>query len=203
MLSREAWHSRPPRAPVDQPRAILYVSHQSADAELRSEIFLRDTIETEGETVPVFACDVRGIGESLPGTTRFEPHGYYGPDYFYAAYGNMLNRPYLGGKTHDLLRVIEWLADYGYTKIHLIAKGWGALPATFAALLSPTIQQVTLKNSLTSYHDVATTEHYVWPLSTLLPGVLRSFDLPDCYRALKKDKQLTHIDLLSASEEPL
>ena len=203
MLSREAWHSRPPRAPVDQPRAILYVSHQSADAELRSEIFLRDTIETEGGTVPIFACDVRGIGESLPGTTRFEPHGYYGPDYFYAAYGNMLNRPYLGGKTHDLLRVIDWLADYGYTKIHLVAKGWGALPATFAALLSPTIQQVTLKNSLTSYHDVATTEHYVWPLSTLLPGVLRSFDLPDCYRALQKDKQLTHIDLLSASEEPI
>jgi len=35
---------------------------------------------------------------------------------------------------------------------------------------------VTLKNALTSYGDVAQSEDYHWPLSTLLPGVLERFD---------------------------
>lgn len=201
MLTREAWASRPPRA-TGRGRAILYVSHQSADAELRTDPLLRDTISAAEESVGLFAVDVRGVGESLPGTTRSDPNSYYGPDYFYTAYSNMLARPYLGGKTHDLLRVIAWLETFGYGEIHLVARGWGAVPATFAALLAPTVQQVTLKNALTSYEDIATTEQYGWPNSIFLPGVLRFFDLPDCYRALKS-KQLSLVEPLGPTEEPV
>jgi hypothetical protein len=68
----------------------------------------------------------------------------------------------------------------------LAAKGYGALPSTFAALLSPHVIQVTLKNALNSYTEVAEAKDYRWPLSALPPGVLTSFDLPDCYRELKK-----------------
>ena len=56
---------------------------------------------------------------------------------------------------------------------------------TFAAILSPRVTQVTLKHAPTSYSDIAESEKYRWPLSALVPGVLRSFDLPDCYRALQ------------------
>jgi len=90
----------------------------------------------------------------------------------------------VGQKTFDLLRVIDWLKDNGHTEVHVIAKGWGAIPATFAALLSDTVVQVTLKQALKSYSDVAESEDYTWPLSTFLPGVLKKFDLPDCYREL-------------------
>jgi hypothetical protein len=37
---------------------------------------------------------------------------------------------------------------------------------------------------VTSYSEVAESENYRWPLSTLLPGVLEQFDLPDCFRVL-------------------
>ena len=57
----------------------------------------------------------------------------------------MLGYPYVGQKTFDLLRVITWLKSCGHEEIHLVAKGWGAIPATFAALLSDTVSQVTLK----------------------------------------------------------
>ena len=50
--------------------------------------------------------------------------------------------------------------------------------------MSDSITQVTLKNALTSYRDIAESEDYRWPLSTFLPDVLSHFDLPDCYRAL-------------------
>jgi hypothetical protein len=46
--------------------------------------------------------------------------------------------------------------------------------------------QVTLKNALTSYTEVAEAKDYRWPLSALLAGVLTGFDLPDCYRELKR-----------------
>jgi pimeloyl-ACP methyl ester carboxylesterase len=146
----------------------------------------------------VFACDVRGIGESQPNTTGSAFTDPYGSDYFYAVHGVMLDYPYVGQKTHDVLRVIDWLKAYGHTEVHLVGKGWGALPATFAALLSPEVKQVTLKHALASYSDVAETEHYNWPLGTLLPGVLRVFDLPDCYRALSA-KQLKQIEPWSAN----
>jgi hypothetical protein len=80
------------------------------------------------------------------------------------------------------------MKSYGHEEIHLVAKGWGTIPATFAALLSNLVSQVTLKNALTSYTDIAGSEEYNWPLSTLLPGVLKKFDLPDCYRALASKK---------------
>ena len=80
----------------------------------------------------------------------------------------------------------DWLAANGHTDVHLIGRGWGALPATFAALFSPHVKQVTLKNSLPSYAHVAESEEYDVPLSSLLPDVLAHFDLPDCYRELSK-----------------
>ena len=72
--------------------------------------------------------------------------------------------------------------------------------ATFAALLSERVKQVTLKNALTSYAAVAESEDYAWPLATLLPGVLARFDLPDCYRALAT-KALRQIDPWGAMAE--
>ena len=73
----------------------------------------------------------------------------YGSDYFYAIHGLMLDRPYVGQKTFDVLRVLDWLADVGHKEVHLVAKGWGAIPATFAAVLSDAVTRVTLKNALT------------------------------------------------------
>ena len=87
-----------------------------------------------------------------------------------------------------MLRVLDWLAAHGYTDVHLVATGWGALAGTFAALLSPQVTQVTLKHALRSYTEVAESETYRWPLATLLPNVLAHFDLPDCYAALQAKK---------------
>jgi dienelactone hydrolase len=188
--------SRPPRGPK---RALLYLSHHSADAELREEPLVAELMRAEPDSA-LFACDVRGIGESRPTTTGAAALDPYGADYFYASHGLMLDYPNIGQRTHDVLRVIDWLKSYGHAEVHLVGKGWGALPATFAALLSADVNQVTLKNALTSYTDIAESEDYKWPLSTLLPGVLRGFDLPDCYRVLetKKLRQIEPWNALAA-----
>jgi hypothetical protein len=189
-LSETAHLSRPPREPG---RAVLYVSHQSADAELRDEPLVAEVIKAEAGST-FYACDVRGIGESRPDTCGTNSYlTPYGSDYFYAIHSIMLDRPYPAQRTFDLLRVLEWLADIGHHEVHLVAKGWGAIPGTFAAVLSGAVKQVTLKNALTSFADVAGSELYGGPLSSFVPGVLAAFDLPACYRALEA-KKLRQID---------
>ena len=61
-------------------------------------------------------------------------------------------------------------------------------PAAFAALLSDDVKQVSLKNALGSFSEVAETENYKWPYAALLPDVLKHFDLPDVYRSLEEKK---------------
>ena len=198
MLTDESLCSRPPQGVR---RAVLYVAHRSSDAELREEPLVAELLKAEPKA-GFFACDVRGIGESQPNTcgqnTFLDP---YGNDFFYAIHSLMLDHPYLGQKTHDVLCVLDWLKGCGYGEVHLAAKGWGALPATFAAMLSDQVVQVTLKNALTSYAEIAESERYQWPLATLLPGVLARFDLPDCYRALTA-KKLRQIEPWGACVEP-
>jgi len=181
-LSEETLTSRLPRG---QSKAVLYISHRSADAELRGDPFVQELIASAPDAA-FFACDVRGIGDSQPDTCGANQFlGRYGSHYFYSAYSLMLDRPLLGQRTFDVLRVIQLLAAAGHTEIHLAGQGWGALPATFAALLSQGIKQVTLKRALTSFHDIAIHDDQQWPNAFMLPHALEHFDLPDCYAALK------------------
>jgi dienelactone hydrolase len=181
-LAEQAHEARPPRG---EGPVILYVAHQSSDAELRGEPLIGELLRAE-PSAELFTCDVRGIGESRPDTCGADQFlKPYGSDYFYAIHSLMLDRPYVGQKTFDVLRVLDWLVDLGRKEIHLVAKGWGAIPATFAALLHDAVRRVTLKHALTSYNDVARSEIYGWPLSSFVPDVLHHFDLPDCYEALR------------------
>jgi cephalosporin-C deacetylase-like acetyl esterase len=180
-LTREPLLSRPPR---ETRKAILYVSDQSADAELRGEPLVRELMEADPEAA-FHTCDVRGIGESTPQTTSLNNSDEYNTDYFYASHGLMLDYPYIGQRTFDVLRVLDWLAAWDYDQVHLAARGQGAAPAAFAALLSPHVTRVTLKHPPASYAEIAESPDYNWPLSALPPGALAGFDLPECYGALK------------------
>ncbi len=198
-LSNERLLSRPPQGPK---RAILYVAHQSSDAELRDEPLVKELLDAEPDAA-FYTCDVRGIGESRPDTCNENSFlAPYGSDYFYAIHSIMLDFPYVGQRTYDVLRVIEWLRAQGHEEVLLVAKGWGTFPATFAAVLSDDVKQVTLKNALTSYSDIAESETYAWPLSCLLPNVLKFFDLPDCYKLLDT-KSLRQIDPCGADGKPI
>jgi dienelactone hydrolase len=183
-------------------RAILYVAHQSSDAELREEPLAREIIKADPDT-DFYTVDVRGIGESRPDTCDEDSFlSLYGSDYFYAIHSIMLDRPYVGQRTYDVLRVLDWLGGIGYDEVHVLAKGWGALPATFASVLSDRVRQVTLKNALTSYQEIAESTDYAWPLSALVPNVLSAFDLPDCYKALQS-KNLRQVGPWGPEAKPI
>ena len=199
LLRNERHYSRPPR---EGKRAVLYISHHSADAELRDEPLVEELLAAEAD-VPFFACDVRGIGESQPdtcGTNQFLQA--YGSDFFGAAHSLMLDDAMPAQRTRDVLGVLEWLASNGYEEIHLAAKGWGAIPATFAAVVSSRVVQVTFKNALVSYSAMAESEDYSWPLSSFVWDVLATIDLPDCYGWLKEQKGLKQLAPRGPNDSP-
>ena len=100
-LSEQDLFSRPP---ADPRRAVLYVSHRSADAELRDEPFVREIFHQEPNAA-FYSCDVRGIGESQPNTTGQNAfQNPYGSHYFYAIQAVMLDRPLVGQRTFDVLK---------------------------------------------------------------------------------------------------
>ena len=196
-LEDEARHAEPlsaQAAGLDVPgtgAAVLYLPHLSSDAELREDDFVR---ELEAANPAFFACDYRGIGESMPDAVKPDSFtSYYGSDYFYAAHATMFGESYVAWRVHDILSTLDWMGAYGYTQVHLVARGYGAIPGALAALLHPGVTRVTLIHPLTSYAEIAEAELYNWPLSAMIPSVLEHFDLPDVYRALAA-KQLEVID---------
>jgi hypothetical protein len=172
--------------------ATLYVPHLSSLDEIAA-----------GQAPPLadgevrFALDVRGSGDLTPrlhkdsGDDFFSP---YGSDYFYATQGLMWNESYCGRRVHDLLSTLDLFQANGYRQIHLVARGMGAITAIFAAVLHPLVKQVTLHNALLSYHELTQEPRYLWPLSTMVYGILQRTDLPDCLRELAAAKRLTVID---------
>jgi len=170
------------RLPVPRgSRCSLLVPHLAACDDLRSSKVRRFL----GERTRTFAVDPRGIGQSM--SASCEGLGFfasYDSDYFYNAYGLMLGEPYLGRRVHDVLSTLDWLFAHGYREIHVVGRGMGAVLALLACTLDERPSKVTLINGLLSFHELTQVPIYGWPASSMLSGMLKEFDLPDCYRAL-------------------
>ncbi len=163
---------------VPPENCVVYVPHLSS---------LQDVAADATPVKPdlLFAVDVRGMGQTRALTCNdTDFFAAYGNDYFYASYGLMLGRPCLGRRTLDLLTVLDLLEAEGCREVHLAGRGLGALTAAFAAVLHPLVTRVTLKNALLSFYELTQAPVQSWPLSAMAPGVLRQFDLADCFRAL-------------------
>ena len=134
---------------------------------------------------PFLILDPRGIGEvrdkSCGRDGFLEP---YGSDFLYASTEIMLGRSLLGRRVHDVLRCLDFLQAAGAPVGRLVGRGIGSLTAVFAALLHPSRPEVRLLDYLPSFEDLVQDDLPRWPLSSLLPGGLRDFDLPDLYRVL-------------------
>ncbi|MFW5867415.1 MAG: alpha/beta hydrolase family protein [Armatimonadota bacterium] len=191
-LDEGARASRP--IPGDGP-ATLWIPHHSSDDDLREDALCRKLGKSEDA---FFTCDYRGIGESMPNTcTHRSFEGIYGSDYLYASFGTLLDEPYVGWRVYDILRTLDFMAAYGYDDVHMVGRGWGAIPAALAALLDERVTQVTLRHAPISWSEMAETEMQQWPLSVMVQGALEKFDLPDVYRALQS-KNLQLVQPMSA-----
>lgn len=163
----------------------LYLPHISAEADLIEDPLARGLKERH----PLYALDVRGLGETIGDDERDFLHPY-GIDYLFHGYGLLLGRSFLGRRVHDVLSTLDLLAHEGAERIRLYGRGQGAIHALFSGFLHSAVTSVTLKNYPESYHSWTRTPLVGWPAANMPRGVLGSFDLPDLMDALDKRLEL-------------
>jgi dienelactone hydrolase len=181
-------------------RATLYIPHRSS----LKEMITGQAPHPADEPIR-FALDVRGMGQLTARTHKDSGDDFFDPyhsDYMYANHGLMLREPYAGRRVHDALCVLDLFQAHGYREIHLVGRGMGAITATFAALLHPLVNRVTLHNALLSYHELTQDPRYTWPLSAMVFDVLKTYDLPDCLRHLAAEKHLALVAPWTSRMQP-
>lgn len=188
--------------PREMEHSTLYVPHVDAEDEMCEYDF--------NGCGTVFGIDIRGIGELMPlscnysvshampywlhpfrrdplyshfDTLNREFFSSYCSDYHYAAFGVMLNEPYLGGKVRDILSTVKLMKHCGHQKIDLIARGQGTIPALFATVLSEDIGEITLHQAPESFDAMLRTRITYVPQSVIPWGVLKFTDIPELIKA--------------------
>ena len=132
----------------------------------------------------VLALDLRGLGETAPGTAPTGRPNLFGVEYTEAFLSLHLNRPLLGQRVLDVLAVLEALADEESQGVHLIGIGSAGPVALHAAVLDSRFKEVILEQSLLSWSAVAQMPVSHNQLASVVPGALQSYDFPELAAAL-------------------
>ena len=157
----------------------LYLPHTSSEVDLTEDRLAVSLAKKH----PLYALDVRGLGESLPDEGGGNFFAAYGMDYMFHGHGLLFGESYLGRRVHDLLSTLDLLVAEGAKKIHLYGRGQGALIALYASLLHDAISSLALKNAPLSYHAWTQVPLVAWPAANFPCNVLADFDIPDMIRA--------------------
>jgi pimeloyl-ACP methyl ester carboxylesterase len=166
----------------------LYLPHVASELDLNDAavVELCDLAQN-----PLYALDVRGLGQSLPEGNRIEEAAQsvfqpYGMDYMMHAYGLMLGQSYLGRRVYDTLCTMDLLSQEGAGSIRLVGRGQGALIALLSALFHERVTALCLVNGPRSWFEWTQTPWVSWPAANCPRGVLALCDLPDCVRVARE-----------------
>ncbi len=140
-----------------------------------------DKLASAGQRV--LALDLRGLGETSP-TPPSAKASSFGFDYKQAFLGLHLNRPLLGQRVADLLAILPCLGDEAKDGINLHGVGTAGLVALHAAALDERIGAATVEGALLSWSNVVHTPISSNQLTSVVPGVLRVYDLPELAASL-------------------
>jgi cephalosporin-C deacetylase-like acetyl esterase len=171
----------PSAGPVRKP-AVIYLN-PNGKAVAAQPGGLVDAMMHEGRIV--LAIDVRGWGESAIPAKK----GGYSPLYQTAMRALLVGKSMPGMQTTDVLSAFDYLAgrrDVVPAHITVYGTGQGGILAMLAAAVEPRIEMVTAVNAPESYMAVVRMKTYPTDevVDSVIPGVLRDFDLPDVRRAL-------------------
>ena len=166
---------------------VLYLTDDGGD-DVVAEPGSMDRLLDAGHAV--CAITLRGTGLTTP---RF-PHG--GPEYYegsvhlnerFAWTCLVMGRPVIGQRVWDTLRAVDYLVsrpDVDATQIRIVGVGSSGLVAMMAALLDDRVRSVLVDRTLANYMSIVESESYSTHLAYFVPGILRSFDLPQIAAAM-------------------
>jgi dienelactone hydrolase len=151
----------------------------------------------------VLAVDLRGWGETAPGNAKPNKPNYFGVDEAETYLGLHLSRPLLGQRTLDLLAVIAMLKEQEpNTSIQIIGVDNAGPVVLHAAALDSRIDSIVIRHGLASWSDVVMAPISMNQLTNVVPGALKTYDLPDLAATLAP-RPLTLMDAVDGQDQVL
>lgn len=152
----------------------------------------------------VLALDLRGLGETRPATVNYgsEWTRWFG-DYESAQTAMLTGKPLVTMRAEDIARAAEWLqgrSDVDRTRIRVVGRELGAIPALLAASFDPRIAQVRLERMLVSWESLIQDRIHRQQWENAIAGALRTFDLPDLVRLLGRRAEV--VEPVDATGQP-
>jgi cephalosporin-C deacetylase-like acetyl esterase len=129
----------------------------------------------------VFSIDARGFGETRNIDTDRTWARNFG-DYESAETAILIRRTLIGMRALDVIRAVDVLAarpNVDPQRIYAVGYGAGATTVLHAAALDSRIRQIALERMLVSYQAVVESRMNQGIFEEIIPGVLKSYDLPD------------------------
>ncbi len=156
--------------------------------------------------VVVLTIDARGFGESRvnPDVNSREFDRYFA-DYDDAMTALLVGKTLVGMRAEDVARGIDLLVardDVDADRICACGIDNGAIPLLFASVLDRRIKKVALIGMLATYESVVTNKIHRQVFESVIPGILKSFDLPDLTAALAP-RELWVVDASDPLGHPL
>jgi pimeloyl-ACP methyl ester carboxylesterase len=99
----------------------------------------------------------------------------------------LVGKTSVGMRTTDLLACFDYLAarnDVDHEDIGVFGKDNGGIVALYAAALEPRISRTVVEGAFLSYLDVSRARFYEDVAESVVPGILKEFDLPDVAAAI-------------------
>jgi pimeloyl-ACP methyl ester carboxylesterase len=187
-----------PERVADGSPLIFVVGHD------RSTVFRPDGLVDRwaGRGHRVLLADLRGMGETAPAPRNIKAPGPLGADEREAFLSFDLDRPLLGQRVHDVLRVLDALDGASRSGVHLFGIGAGGPIALHAAALDPRITRLTLERSVLSWSDVVRSRIPRDQLANVVPRALEFYDLPELAASLAP-RPLMVINPIDPSQRPV
>lgn len=149
----------------------------------------------------VTAVDLRGWGETAPADPAQDGKvPTFGVEYKESFLSLHLNRPLFGQRVWDLMNVLGPGDVKGETE--LVGVGSAAPVALHVAATDERVKAVTLDGGLVSWDNVLRTPVSHNQLASVVPGVLKEYDLPDLAEFVAP-RRLTIRNPVDAAGKPL
>ena len=174
-------------------------------------------LQLAGKGKIVCTLDPRGIGETMDENTgRGEREGYYGwhgREAFFTYTSFIVGKPLLGLRVLDVLSSLNYFlsrSDVDSSQVTIYGNGHGGLLALFCAALDNRVSGLLMQNTMTSYMSLIHDKYYRWNVRSMVPDVLKYFDLPQVAASYApgrmiiidpKDSQNETLDVKSAKRE--
>jgi dienelactone hydrolase len=100
----------------------------------------------------------------------------------------ILGQTLVGMRADDIIHAVDELAESGHTDITAYASGPSGIALLHAAALDKRITRVVVEDSLASFRLIATEPLHRNAPESMIPGVLRHYDIPDLIQAIAPRK---------------